>query len=244
MTTVSIMQPHYLPWIGYFELIRLSDYFVHFDDVQIPQGRSFFSRVKIPTITGEKWLTIPLDKTSKYGNIKDAVEANSEWRQSHLTTLRESYKEFNNFDSLRLISEEIYSNRDTGVSEFNINAIERLAQDLDIPRQYFKSSNFGFKSSSSKKILDICRIVNADVYLTGHGAMNYLDSEMLEKSGVEVRFIDYRWKKHHKMTSESSPFFSIVNLLANSNMNLNEIGESRTVNWRNFSIPEATVKIL
>ena len=65
--TCSILQPHYLPWIGYFDLIKRSDVFVFLDDVQYIK-REWKNRNKIrknPKSEEVKWLSVPIDKKSQ-----------------------------------------------------------------------------------------------------------------------------------------------------------------------------------
>ena len=71
--TVSIHQPNYLPWIGYFNKIVRSDTFVIFDDVQFPVGKKGFfgNRNKIKTNNGELWLTVPVLDRSSRKNFND-----------------------------------------------------------------------------------------------------------------------------------------------------------------------------
>ena len=87
---VSIHQPNYIPWIGYFEKIFLSDTFVFFDNVQMPMNKSLVSRNKILFQSKPMWLTIPTEK----GGIKPIKEvkiSDTKWKKKHLNTLYHAY---------------------------------------------------------------------------------------------------------------------------------------------------------
>src|SRR5689334_2045707 len=95
---VVVSQPMFLPWIGLFEQIRLADVFMHYDDVQFPQGRSFIPRVQIKAPSGQAWLTAPVDRSTSGRLISESeFVADPQWRARHLETLRHAYSRSPNF---------------------------------------------------------------------------------------------------------------------------------------------------
>src|SRR5690242_3092238 len=86
-----VSQPMFLPWIGLFEQVRLADVFVHYDDVELPRGRSLVTRVQIKLPSGVRWLTAPIDHTRSGRLINEVVFAGEGWRAKHLETLRHAY---------------------------------------------------------------------------------------------------------------------------------------------------------
>src|SRR5438045_9070322 len=100
----------FLPWIGLFEQIRLADVFMHYDDVQLPQGRSFVSRVQVKTSNGVDWLTAPIDHARSGKLINEVILARSEdWRGRHLKTLRHAYARTPHFDLMFELAERIFT---------------------------------------------------------------------------------------------------------------------------------------
>jgi len=89
---VCISQPMFLPWIGLFEQIALSDVYIHYDDVQMPIGRSFMSRVQIKSPQGQVWLTAKINRrsSSKLINAVNYLPIN-EWKAEHFNLLCENY---------------------------------------------------------------------------------------------------------------------------------------------------------
>ena len=85
---VSIHQPNYIPWAGYFHKIANSDVFVIFDDVQFPRGKDWIFRNKIKTESGEKWLSVPVKNKNKFLKINE-IEINNdiEWQKKHINAL-------------------------------------------------------------------------------------------------------------------------------------------------------------
>src|ERR1700730_9868300 len=91
MRRIVISQPMYFPWIGMMEQIRLSDVYVHLDDVQFSKG-SFTNRVQIKTAEGTKWMTIPLEGLHLGQRIMDVRTREGEpWRRKHLDFVERAF---------------------------------------------------------------------------------------------------------------------------------------------------------
>ena len=93
---VSIMQPAYLPWLGYFERIAMSDLHIVLDHVNIDASSKtkFANRNKIRTPEGWSWLTVPLKSKGKHGRLflhEAEIVTESSWRQKHLGALKANY---------------------------------------------------------------------------------------------------------------------------------------------------------
>src|SRR5215216_4803864 len=89
---VSIHQPNFLPWLGYFDKLLKSDVFVLFDDVQFPRGKTYANRVLIKTINGEAWITVPVADRGELQLIKDvSIAANPVWKRKLIKTLEVNY---------------------------------------------------------------------------------------------------------------------------------------------------------
>src|SRR5438874_4222167 len=99
--TLVVSQPMFLPWVGLFEQVRLADVFIHYDDVQLPQGRSFMSRVQIRTSNGVSWLTAPVDR-ARSGKLLNQVMLfeQQDWRSKHLRTIRHAYAKAPHFSRM------------------------------------------------------------------------------------------------------------------------------------------------
>jgi len=88
---VAIVQSSYIPWKGYFDLIRAADEFILLDDVQFTK-RDWRSRNRIKTQHGPAWLTIPVRTKGLYTQlIQDAYVSDTRWGEAHWATLRASY---------------------------------------------------------------------------------------------------------------------------------------------------------
>lgn len=237
MKKVVISQPMLFPWVGLFEQIRLADVYVHYDDVQLPQGRGgFISRVQIKTHHGIQWLTVPvLRKGKRLQLIEDVmVDSTQKWREKHIETLRCSYSKAPFFDEMLALAESVYSLRTRHLSELNIYAIEKIAEYFGISCCFLRSSNYNIQSSSSEKLLQLVLRLNGTVYITGHGARNYLDHELFEKAGVSVQYMQYRCIPYPQQHGAFTPYVTALDLIANCGREGRRVILSDTVEWKKF----------
>jgi hypothetical protein len=227
----------FLPWIGLFEQVRLADVFIHYDDVQLPQGRSFMSRVQIKTPNGVSWLTVPIER-SKSGKLLNEVVlfGQGDWRSKHLKTIRHAYAKTPYFDLMFEIVEKIYSYATDHLSEFNINAIQQIAQWLGLSPRFMRSSLTGVEGASTQRLVDLCKYVNCETYVTGHGALKYLDHQRFEEMGISARYMDYKKMPYRQGHGEFTPYVSILDPMANCGERTRELLCSDAVYWKNFHV--------
>jgi hypothetical protein len=235
--TLVVSQPMFLPWVGLFEQVRLADVFIHYDDVQLPQGRSFMSRVQLKSANGVSWLTVPIDHTKSGKLLNEVVLLKAEeWRTKHLRTIRHAYAKRPYFDLMFELVENIYSQPTDHLAEFNINAIEQIAQWLGLAPQFMRSSAMGVEGASTERLVDLCEAVNCDVYVTGHGALNYLNHQQFEDKGISVRYMDYRKVLYEQGHGEFTPFVSILDAIANCGERTRDLLGSEAIYWRQFNV--------
>lgn len=234
--TIVISQPMFLPWVGLFEQVRLSDIFIHYDDVQLPQGRSFMSRVQIKTSDGIAWLTAPIDRV-KSGKLLNQVILSSQedWRTKHLKTIRHNYAKRPHFATMFALMEEIYGYQTNYLAEFNINAIEKITAWLQITPQFMTSSAMAVNGASTERLVSLCQSVNCNIYVTGHGALNYLNHELFEDVGISVRYMDYQKSPYPQGYGEFTPYVSILDAIANCGLEARNLLCSNAIYWRDFN---------
>lgn len=224
----------FFPWIGLFEQIRLADVYVHYDDVQLPMGRSFISRVQVKTPSGVQWLSVPIKKGTRLIN-ETILDDSQNWRQTHLKTLKHNYAKATFADDMLEIVRSIYSENTRYLSTLNCFAIEKIANYFDFNPIFLKSSDYKVESSSSERLLELMRQLNGTVYITGHGARNYLNHNLFEQHGIKVEYMDYQKTPYPQLHNEFTPYVSILDLIANMGKNGRGMIISKTVNWKDFT---------
>lgn len=231
---VVISQPMFFPWVGMFEQIRLSDIYVHYTDVQFSKG-SFTNRVQIKTAQGTTWLTVPLTGP-RLGQAINEVRINeaSDWRGKHLGLLGQAYADAPYCeDMLGLVRQTYYSRFET-IDELSICSMNAVLDYFGMAdgTRFFSSPLLQVSGRSSQRVLDIVRAVGGDLYITGHGAKNYLDHELFEQHGIRVEYMAYRKTPYPQLHGEFTPYVSILDLIANTGKNGIDRIHSGTAYWK------------
>ena len=156
---VSIHQPNYLPWLGFFSKIKQSDLFVLFDDVQFPRGKKHFGhRNKIKTnFNASKWLTVPIKNKSDMVSFNDTVINYSlGWNKEHLRLIEIFYKEAPYFNKYFEDISELLLKEYTSLTELSKKLIVYFMKELRINTEVKVSSDFdGEGLTGSDKIFNI-----------------------------------------------------------------------------------------
>ena len=215
---VSIMQPTYLPWLGYFDLIAKADIFVFLDDVQFSR-RSWQQRNRVLLDGKEMMLTIPTKNKGKRDQlIKNVlVDDNQDWRVKHFKTLELAYKKTPYGPRfLKIIKKNIFNSIDN-LSELNQGIIKALSNELKIKTSFKKASDLDTQGKKSQKLFNICSTLGASKYLSPIGSKEYIEEEgVFNRSSVSVeyqRFIPQPYKQ--RLCKEFIPYLSIIDFLCN-----------------------------
>jgi hypothetical protein len=240
VSTLVVSQPMFLPWIGMFEQVRLADVFVHYDDVQLPQGRSFITRVQVRTAQGIHWLTVPVERSSR-GLIRDVrMEAGRTWRERHLATLRHAYAKTPFFEEMFSLADRIYANGTRFLWEFNASALETIGAHLSLAPRYVVSSGLATPAHGTRKLVAIARAVGATRYVTGLGALDYLEYDLFEAAQVRVEYMQYRKVPYPQIHGEFTPYVTILDCIANCGAEARRYITSSSVYWKEYIAHERT----
>lgn len=234
MIKIVISQPMLFPWVGLLEQIRLADIYVHYDDVQFSKG-SFVNRVQIKTVDGSKWLTVPLESIKLGQEIREVrLNSRQNWRESHLNLLKQVYmKAPYKQDMLDLVS-YVYTQPATTICDLSINSIAAICKYFNLakPDKFLYSSKLGLIGKSSERVLDVVKYLNGSIYITGHGAKNYLDHFLFEDSNIKVEYMNYLKNIYPQLYGEFTPYVSTLDLIANVGTAGKEFINSETIYWK------------
>ena len=209
---LAVIQSSYIPWKGYFDLIRAADHFVLLDDVQFTK-RDWRSRNRIKTKDGATWLSIPVHTSGRYfQRIEDATISDPEWATRHWNTIRRSYARAPFFDSVAPSLEPLYmtpvSDRLSAVNHSFILTICRL---LGITTPITWSSEYRTRTGPNERLIDICLACGATDYLSGPSALDYLDEAAFRSAGITIHVADYNG--YPEYTQLHPPFDHAVSAL-------------------------------
>ena len=222
MTVVAIHQPCYIPWLPFFEKIKKSDVFVFLDDVQY-QKNGWQNRNKIRTNDGSIWLTIPVNAHFKSKSNEIKIDYTQNWVDKHKKSFLINYSKAKYFNENWKDLEKIYDMNFETLTELNLEIISFIQKKFNIETKIMLSSELDISSSSSERILDICKKLDADVYYSGQGygmpEKKYLDEEDFLKNNIETKFQNFIFTKYEQCYEPFIPNLTSLDLLFNEGQN-------------------------
>lgn len=213
---VSINQPAYLPWLGYFHRIGASDVHIILDHVQYEKN-SFTNRNKIRTSTGWAWLTVPVRIGGKFGTAIHELDIDNSqgWRRKHLETLQQNYSRAPHFAEHQAFFAELYRREWTKLSDLCQEITRYLLGALNISTRLLLSSQMEARGHKDELVLNLCQEVGADVYLSGALGKNYLREPLLTAAGIAVQYQDYVHPTYAQAYPKFEPLMAAIDLLFN-----------------------------
>lgn len=212
MTSLAVIQPSFLPWRGYFDIIHKVDLFVFYDDAQYSRG-SWRNRNRIKTPQGARWITVPVigDFPAPINCVK--IDNRQNWQHKHLEMIRQSYAKAPYLETYYPLLVDAYSQGSELISDFDIQLTKLLAQWLGISSRWIMSSELGLSSTRTARLIDMCQLLGADHYLSGPTAHSYIEPEMFEAAGITLEYQRYDYPAYPQLHGEFDPFVSVIDLL-------------------------------
>lgn len=212
-----ILQPSYIPWRGYFDLVHRADVFVFYDDVQYDK-HGWRNRNRIKTANGPQWLTIPVNAK---GNVTEGlllsetkIAWNQDWPRKHLASLRQSYARAPHFQEYSKLLDELYAHRPELLVDFTIEATVVLAKALGITHTRFvRSSELGISGARTERLVAILRALDATRYISGPSAKEYIDARMFSDANIALEYIMYDYSPYEQLHPPYDPQVSVLDLL-------------------------------
>lgn len=214
--TAAIMQPTYLPYLGYFHLIAASDVFVFLDDVQFAR-RSWQQRNRIWGAAGEVMLSVPVQKTDRDAAISEIQLADAEpWREKHLNSMRHTYAKRPFFAEGMGFLEAEFAKPATKLADLNCGLIEAAAGKLGLEREFVRASTLGAPGHRSDHLLAICRAVNATDYLSPMGSHDYMEDDgVFGAANFPARFQGFVEIPYDQGHQPFTPYMAFIDAVMN-----------------------------
>lgn len=215
---LSIHQPAYLPWLGYFDKILKSDLFIFLDTVQFEKN-SFINRNKIKSQNSSLWLTIPV-KTKGHTEssiLETEIINNKNWKHKHLQNIYYSYKKAKYFDYLYPKLEILYKKEYLYLSELCFEHLDFWLKEINCETKIVKASNLNMKQKKSQLILEICNYFSSKTYISGALGRDYLEEHSFEKENIEIIYQNYTSPIYEQINGQFISNLSIIDFLMNNN---------------------------
>jgi hypothetical protein len=216
---VAIHQPNYLPYLGFFDKMKKSDIFVIYDDTQFEKG-DFQHRNRIRIYHGWKWLTVPVEKKRiPINEIRIKKEVSTwkgvKWVDAHFKDIRDNYKDTPYYCTYEKEIKRIYEKRYDKLVDLNMELINFLRKAFDIETKIAFSSDWGFTSKSTERLVEIVEALGGDVYLSGPKGRDYLDVLLFENRGVKVEFQEFKHPIYKQRYEGFIPNMAAIDALFN-----------------------------
>ena len=212
---VAIMQPTYLPWIGYLAMIDRVDQFIYLDSVQFAR-RSWQQRNPIKTANGELMLTIPVSSKGRRDQLisETSVLWTSGFAPKHVRAIEAAYRQAPFFETYFGGLKSALLKEQPSLADYTIGLIEFLCEAFNIvtPRQ--RSSNLAAEGQKASLLAALCREVGGSSYLSAPGSQEYIEeSDAFKRATVSVRYHRYDHPVYSQGKGEFMPYMAAIDLL-------------------------------
>lgn len=230
MKILSICQPHFLPWLGYFNMIHNCSEFIFLDNIQYNR-RSWQNRVHIldnHSSDKKKFISLSLLNYHQKKNIDD-YKINENNLIYFKENIYQSYKDTKFYSNVsNFLVNKLEKNINNNLAQFNINLIKEVCHYLNIDLKYDTSSKINSNKKKEFLILDILKIKNADCYLANDGSFKYTDKNFFDK--LKFQFHEYNHpyyqQTHKKRKIKFLSHLSVMDSLFNQDKKTEEIIKS------------------
>ena len=213
MTVCVISQPRLFPGLHYLDRMRKADVFVVFDTVQF-NPRHEENRFRVKADRGPEWLTASVEKGPRERVIQDVrLNASVPWGDDCKRTLERLYGDAPRYEEN---IEEIHAILDMPherLVELDVASWGPALRAMQPACEFVRASELGCEGKGPQLLLDICKRVGADVYLSGGFGREYLEPDAFQAAGVEVRFHEYEPQAYPQRRGEFAPFLSYVDMM-------------------------------
>jgi len=212
--TLAVLQPGYLPWLGFFDQLRRVDVFVYYDDVQY-DTHGWRNRNRVKTQHGAQWLTVPVRHSGQPRILDVEIDGRTAWARKHVATIRQAYARAPYLERYLPGLEELLHRKWERLIDLDMACAGLLAEWLGVSPRIERSSQLGIAGERSERLLAICRHFGAARYVSGDAARDYLDLALFAGHGIDVEWQQYAHPTYPQLHGEFVPYLSAIDLVLN-----------------------------
>lgn len=222
---LSAHQPAYLPWLGFFQKLAISDTFCVLDTAQYSRGE-FINRNRIKTARGPLWLTVPVYAHGR-PRICDVRIRQNNWRRKHLAAIRDAYGKSPYYDYYAPDLQAAISQPRVLLLDLTDTLLRLVLRWLGIENRLVLASELHVDGKKSEYLVNLCNRLGAKTFVFGGLGRTYANVAAFEAAGIEVRFQEYRHPVYQQRYGSFLPRLSIIDLLFNEGPRSLEILRAR-----------------
>lgn len=213
---VAIMQPYFLPYVGYFQLINAVDVFVVYDNIEYTK-KGWINRNRILAGDTDEFITIPLQKASDYLTINQRFLADTYEidKQKILRKLQSTYRKAPYFQETITLTESILNSSHRNLFSFLLFSIQLLTKHLAVQTKIVQSSELDIDHTlkSEQKVIAICKHLNASVYINPIGGVSLYHKDIFSQHQLSLKFLQANPIQYAQYQNEFIPWLSILDVL-------------------------------
>lgn len=231
------MQPHFLPWLGYLNMIKNSDVFVVLDDVQLSY-QSWQLRNRIRSFKGLEWISLSIENKYKFRNISDVFIKDSKQIDKIKNKIFQNYSKLNYYKNFSVnffsLLDEIFLSKK--LLEINLVIIKYLLSFFNIKTKIYLSSQMHIKKKKTEKLVEICKILKANESIFSPGSINYLDKDYEKFSNEKIKILihEFQHPTYKQCFNPFIPYASSIDLILNEGKNAVNIFNISQFKLRNY----------
>ena len=222
MTLVTIRQPGFLPYLGFFKKIQTSDVFVYLDDAQYAI-RAWDNRNKIRSNDTSVWISVPVLHPFEKKLNEVEISYSKNWTSDHKNSIEASYKNAPYFKNYWPEIESILNKRWKKLIDLNLALIEFFNKILKIETRSLKSSELNVNTIGTQRLFDICKKVDATVYRSGIMGNEYLDESIFKNNKISVVYENFQHPTYNQLGKPFIPNLAVIDLLFHEGENAGKI---------------------
>ena len=224
---LGIMQPYFLPYIGYFQLIKMVDKFVVYDNIQYIKN-GWINRNRFLQNGKDQYFTVPLKNDSNFLDVKDRFIAKEFDKKKLINQIKGSYAKAPYFQSFFPIFEEIVFTPHQNLFDFVYVSLQKVCNYLGIKTELIISSSISIDHSlkSENKVLAICQALSAAEYINPIGGVELYSKERFAECNIKLSFLKAQLVEYKQFNHPFVPGLSMLDVLMfNSVEQTNELLE-------------------
>ncbi len=214
---ISISQPTFFPWQGYFALIDYVDEFIFLENIQFNK-RSWQQRNKILINEKEIFLTMPVKSKGKFKQKICDVEIDNfkKNKTKHISLIKNAYSKSKYFDKYFESIENIFNKNYTKLAELNKDLITYFCEALNIKTTLSTDKIYNLSSKKNDYLKDICLIKNCTNYISTQGAKDYFQEiEYFPNTNIKIEYFDFQDNEYSQKSKKFISRLSIMDLIFN-----------------------------
>lgn len=214
---LAIMQPYFMPYIGYFQMIAAVDTFVIYDNIEYTK-KGWINRNRILKNGEPDTISLPLAKGSDFATVINrdlAATFHSKDKIKLYQKIKELYRKAPFFEETMPLMDAVFGCQHHNLFDFIHFSIAQVCQHLDISTRFIVSSTIDIDhhQKGQDKVLSICKAVGASTYINAIGGLDLYSAESFQKDNIQLLFIKTSFPSYPQFSHDFVPWLSIIDVL-------------------------------